>query len=260
MPSPYATNKARSKCSHIAVPALDGLADHRRRDLIGDLDVPHFAFALRSEVGEQLRDYRHIAYLVAAQAEAACDVFERGPAEHSQAIVEAIGAQLVKLRAVSAVVHRADQDAKSLTLERLELLDMEQESAVAFEQHDLALAALPARGRNPKRIAQAVADRAEFADRRVALRRPATHLGVEIGLMAAADDDVPVLWNDRVEGLDHVAWIQHSWRDVERHRVRRLGRDAMGQLFRAYGRRRRFAKAQLLVEAGKDCLDADERI
>src|SRR5260221_7423297 len=26
--------------SHIAVPALDGLADHRCRDLIGDLDVP----------------------------------------------------------------------------------------------------------------------------------------------------------------------------------------------------------------------------
>ena len=62
--------------SHIAVPALDELADHRRRDLIGDLDVPDFAFALRGEVGEQLRDDRHIAYLVAAQAEAACDVFE----------------------------------------------------------------------------------------------------------------------------------------------------------------------------------------
>ena len=55
-----------AKCSHIAVPALDGLADHRGRDLIGDLDVPNFAFALRDEVGEQLRDDRHIANLVAA--------------------------------------------------------------------------------------------------------------------------------------------------------------------------------------------------
>src|SRR6266567_739151 len=81
------TRPTYSKCSHIAVPAFDGLADHRCRDLIGDLDVPHFAFALRGEVGEQLRDCRHIAYLVAAQAEAAGDVFERGPAEHSQAIV-----------------------------------------------------------------------------------------------------------------------------------------------------------------------------
>src|SRR5262249_31943724 len=161
---------------------------------------------------------------------------------------------------VSAVVHRADQDAESLTLERLELLDIEQEPAVSFEQHDLALAALPARSRNPKRIRQAVADRAEFTDRRVALRRPATHLGVEIGLMAAADDDVPVLRNDRVDRPDRLAWIQQLGRDVERHRVRRLGRNAMRQLFRAYGRRRRFANAQLLVEAGKDCLDADERI
>src|SRR5205807_9858764 len=120
-------------------------------------DVPHFAFALRGEVGEQLRDYRHIADLMAAQVEAARDLLERGPAEHGQAVVDAVGAQLVKLRAVSAVVHRADQDAKSLTLERLELLDMEQEPAVAFEQHDLALAALPARRRNPERIPPAVA-------------------------------------------------------------------------------------------------------
>src|SRR3984885_2199000 len=209
------------KPSHIAVAALDGLADYRCRDLIRDLDVPDFAFALRGEVGEQLRDQRHIAYLVATQAETARDFFERWPAEHSQAVVDAVGAQLVKLRAVSAVVHRADQDAKSLTLERLEFLDMEQEPAVPFEQNDLALAALPARSRNPKRVRQAVADRAEFTNRRVALRRPATHLGVEIGLMAAAHDDVPVFWNDRVDGPDHLAWIQHAGRDVERHRVRR---------------------------------------
>src|SRR5262250_2965828 len=197
-----------SKCSHIAVPALDGLADRRCRDLIGDVDVPHFAFALRDEVGEQLRDYRHIAYLVAPQAEAASDVLQRRPAEHGQAIVEAIGAQLVELRAVSAVVHRADQDAKSLTLDRLELLDMEQEPAVAFEEHDLALATLPARSGNPKGIRQAVADRTEFTDRGVALRRPATHLGIEIGLMTATDDDVPVLWNHRVDCPDHLARIE----------------------------------------------------
>src|SRR5260221_354545 len=100
-----------------------------------------------------------------------------------------VGAQLETPGAVSAVVHRADQNAISMTLERLELLDVEQEPAVAFEQHDLALAALPARGRNPERIGQAVADRAEFTDRRVALRRPPTHRGVEISLMAAADHD-----------------------------------------------------------------------
>src|ERR1700722_11361779 len=134
--------------SHIAVAALDGLADHRGRDLVGDLDVPDFAFALRGEVGEQLWDDRHIADLVAAQAKTAGDVFERGPAEHSQAVVDAVGAQLVKLRTVAAVVHGADQDAIALTPERLELLDMEQQPTVAFEQHYLALAALPARRRD----------------------------------------------------------------------------------------------------------------
>ena len=127
------------------MPSLHGLAHDRRRDLVGDLDVPDFAFALRSEVGEQLRDHGHIANFVPAQVEAACDFFERGPAEHREAVVEAVGTQLVKLRAVSAVVHQAHQDAISLTFERLELLDMEQEPAVAFEQHDLAVAALPAR-------------------------------------------------------------------------------------------------------------------
>src|ERR1700747_976817 len=121
---------------------------------------------------------------MAAQVEAARDSFERGPAEHSQAIVEAVSAQLVKLRAVSAVVHRADQDAKSLTLERLELLDMEQEPAVSFEQHDLALATLPARSRNPKRIRQAVAERAGFTDPRGALRPAGKHLGGSTGLVA----------------------------------------------------------------------------
>jgi hypothetical protein len=60
-----------------------------------------------------------------------------------------------------------------------------------------------------------------------------------------------------LRGPDHLAWIQHPGRDVEWHRVRWLGRDAMRELFRAYSRRRRFANAQLLVEAGKDCLDAD---
>src|SRR5215470_9580314 len=157
MPTPPSNNQGRpvealSKHSHLAVPALDGLADHRCGDLIGDLDVPDFAFALRGEVGEQFWDDRHIAYLVAAQAEAVRDFFERRPAEHGQAVIEAVRAQLVKLRTISAVVHRADQDAIPLTLERLELLNMKQQPAVAFEQHDLAVAALPARGGNPECI------------------------------------------------------------------------------------------------------------
>src|ERR1700761_7105413 len=197
------------KRSHVAVAALDGRADDRGGDLIRDLDVPDFAFALGAKVGEQFWDDRHVANLMTAQAEAAGDVLERRPAEHRQAVVKPVGTELVKLRAVAAVVHGADQDAKALTLQRFELLDVEQEPAVAFEQRDLAVAALPARRRDAERIRQAIADRAEFTDRRVALRRPTPHLGVEIGLMAAADDDVPIFWNHRVEGPDHLAWIQH---------------------------------------------------
>jgi len=39
-----------------------------------------------------------------------------------------------------------------------------------------------------------------------------------------------------------------------------IGGDAMRELFRADGRRRRFAGAQFLVEAGKDRLDTGKRI
>ncbi len=35
--------------------------------------------------------------------------------------------------------------------------------------------------------------------------------------MASADDDVPVLWDDHIESLDHLAWIQHAGRDLELH-------------------------------------------
>src|SRR5262245_2653608 len=89
-PSLEARRVACSKCSHIAVPALDGLADRRCGDLVGDLDVPDLAFALRGEIGEQFWDDRHIANLVTAQAEAARDAFERGPAEDGPAIVDAV--------------------------------------------------------------------------------------------------------------------------------------------------------------------------
>src|SRR5205085_4571964 len=78
--------------------------------------------------------------------------------------------------------------------------------------------------------------------------------------MAAADDDIPVLWNDRIDGPDRLAWIQHPGRDVEWHRVRWLGRDAMRELLRAYSRRRRCANAQFLVEARKDGVNADKCI
>ena len=78
--------------------------------------------------------------------------------------------------------------------------------------------------------------------------------------MAAANDDVPILGNDFVDCFDDRAGVQHAGLDVEGLRIRGLGRDAVRELFRAYRRRRRLAGAQLLIEAGKDCLDAGERI
>jgi hypothetical protein len=65
---------------------------------------------------------------------------------------------------------------------------MEQEPAVAFEQHDLARGSAGAQPR-PQAYDRPLPT-APNSRTVVALRRPATHLGVEIGLMAAADDDV----------------------------------------------------------------------
>src|SRR5262245_509001 len=119
--------------SHLAVPALYGLADCWGRDLVGYLDVPDFAFALRAKVREQLRDRRDVTELRSAQTETSRDILERGPAEYRQAVVDAVGAQLVKLRSVPSIVHRADQHAHAMTAHRLKLLDVEQQSAVALE-------------------------------------------------------------------------------------------------------------------------------
>ena len=93
------------KSSHIAVPALDGLAHHRRYDLIGNLDVPDFRFPLRHEVGEQLRNRRHIANLVAAQAEAA----GQEPVQCDWLLAEARGRaasceRLYRIRPIASVI------------------------------------------------------------------------------------------------------------------------------------------------------------
>src|SRR5690348_4743213 len=101
MRCPSQSGREQLNISHIPMAALDGLADHRRRDLIGNLDIPDFTVALLGKVGEQLRDHRYVADLVAAQAETVRDLLERRPAEQRPAVIDAVGAQLVKLRAVA---------------------------------------------------------------------------------------------------------------------------------------------------------------
>src|SRR5262249_46784588 len=48
-----------------------------------------------------------------------------GRPQHNNGMSKPTGVEFVNSRAVSAVVHRADQDAKSVTLERLEFLNVE---------------------------------------------------------------------------------------------------------------------------------------
>jgi hypothetical protein len=74
--SVYIHVASKLRPSQLAVTVLDCLADSRGRHLVGDLDV-----ALRREIGEQLWNDRQVAHLMAAQAEAASDVLERGAAE-----------------------------------------------------------------------------------------------------------------------------------------------------------------------------------
>src|SRR5215470_10913628 len=47
--APVSWPSIKPASSHITMAAIDGLADHRRH-LVGDLDVPDLAFALRGEV------------------------------------------------------------------------------------------------------------------------------------------------------------------------------------------------------------------
>jgi hypothetical protein len=51
---------------------------------------------------------------------------EVGAAEDRAAVVDAVGAQFVDLRPISAVVEHADQQLEPMALDRLEFLDVHQ--------------------------------------------------------------------------------------------------------------------------------------
>src|SRR5262245_853235 len=245
--------------SQLAVTALDSLADGRGRHLVGYLDVPDFAFALRREVCEQLWNDRHVANLMASHAEAARDVLERGAAEDRLAVVDTVGTQFVELRAVPAIVHHADQHAHTMTTHRLKLLDVEQEPTIALDQNELAAATLPACGSHAERVREPVSDRTELADRREPLRRPAAQLREPSGLVTGAADDVPILRDCAVEGAYRLARIEQTGLDVEGGGVSGLGRDPARQLLGADHGRRRLAGPQLLVDARADRLRRHQR-
>ena len=119
-----------------------------------------------------------------AQTETSRDVLERGPAEYRQAVVDAVGAQLVNLSI--RTLHRSSRrsacachdGAPSQALGCGTAVRRRPRIARVRPRHPACGRRLR-RGRRKDRF-----HRAEFADRCEALRRPPAHLRVEIGLMA----------------------------------------------------------------------------
>jgi hypothetical protein len=120
-----------------------------------------------------------------------------------------------------------------MTTHRLQLLDVEQEPAIALDQNELAVATLPACGSHAERVGESVSDRTELADRREPLRRPAAQLREPNGLVAGAADDVPILRDCAVEGAYRLAWVEQTGLDVEGRGVSGLSRDPVRQLLGA---------------------------
>ena len=77
---------------------------------IGDVDVPDLGHVLRRIGVEQRLELRQLGDVGAAQAEAARDRRQIRAAEDRAAVVDAVGAQLVDLGAIRAVVEHADQE------------------------------------------------------------------------------------------------------------------------------------------------------
>jgi len=167
-----------------------------------------------------------------AQPEAAGDVFERGPAEHSQAVVEAVGAQLVKLRAVSAVF------MAQIKIRKPWRLSVSSSWMWTGARRRLRTARSCPRGPagarpRPRAHRTGRCRRAEFT---AVVYAPAGRPRIWV-LNTLGDrrrPRIPVLWNDRVDG--RITSRGSAPRRMSKTASRpRLGRDAMRELFRAYG-------------------------
>jgi hypothetical protein len=103
--------------------------------------------------------------------------------KNGAAVVEAVLAQLVDLRAVGAVVEHADQEPDAVPLDGLELLDVHDEAAVAFDQHDLAVVL---GGGDADGDRDRIADRAELQHDVELLGLAAAHMGLSTPSLANA--------------------------------------------------------------------------
>ena len=164
----------------------------------------------------------------AAQAEAGGGGGEVAAAVHRFLGRDAVGAELVHLGAIAAVVHDRHQHLDALAADRLQLLHVHHQGAVALDQQHLAVAA---RGGDADGGGQRRADGAEIVDHVIALGRAALHVGHHHAeVVAGADDDLPVL-RDRLVELEHrLARIDGVGLHREFLAVGRVARDQPGHL------------------------------
>ena len=144
-------------------------AQDRGYNTIRDLDIPNCGPAFRGKAGDQRRECRQIRHRLACQTKATRNSRKIGAAEHRSGIGQPLGAQLMDFRAVSAVIHHNDENIELMAADRLQLLHMHQETAIAVEENHRTVGT---RRRDTHREGDAVADRAELADRQEALLSP----------------------------------------------------------------------------------------
>src|SRR5690349_23474257 len=142
--------------------------DARREHLVRDVKIPNSRGAAAGQLGERLRQVVELLEGFPRDAEAASDGGEVAVAEDRAFFWQALGAEFVDLRPVGAVVDDDDEDVELVALDGLELLYVHHQAAIAVEEDD---ALVRARGRDAHGEGDAVADRAEFADRHELLLR-----------------------------------------------------------------------------------------
>ena len=124
-----------------------------RGNQVVDVHVPQAGGVGGAVFLEQALEFAHLRDGCPAQTEARGDTREIAAAVHGAARIDLVGTELVELGAVSAVVQNGNQHLDALAADRLQLLDVHVEAAVAFDQHDLAVTA---RGRYADRARQSL--------------------------------------------------------------------------------------------------------
>jgi len=110
-----------------------GAADGGRRDLVRNVEVPDRGAAARGELRHHLRHVGEILEGPSGEPEAAGNAGEVSVAEHRSLLGHSLGAELVHLGAVGAVVDDDDQDLQAMTPDGFQLLHVHHQAAIAVE-------------------------------------------------------------------------------------------------------------------------------